>query len=122
MAHMPNKIDSKPLPIKHSGSFHNYNGGHAPSCPAVPLPRANSCKRPATQSCNTTPRHLANGRLAGAGYHGGYDHEAVGEKHWGEILERTVSSMSLQNMQRIYRNDSISHPELRLNSASNWHI
>ncbi|XP_065340301.1 trace amine-associated receptor 1-like isoform X1 [Cloeon dipterum] len=37
---------------------------------------------------------------------GGGDAEGISEKYWGEILERTVSSNSLQALQRIYGRSS----------------
>ncbi|XP_069948273.1 uncharacterized protein [Cherax quadricarinatus] len=86
---------------------------HAGSCPAA-TPRL------APLSCNATPRHLPNGRLPVAAINSAAacDLEAVGEKYWGEILERTVSSTSLQNLQRIYGNGSSVCPDLRLVSTS----
>ncbi|MPC36027.1 hypothetical protein E2C01_029471 [Portunus trituberculatus] len=101
------------VPMQPSGpckaTTHNYNGGHAGTCPAAR----------AAHSCNVTPRHLANGRPPAPPMDpAAMDLEAVGEKYWGEILERTVSSSSLHNLQRIYRNGSGPLTDLRNFSSS----
>ncbi|XP_042234223.1 uncharacterized protein LOC121874228 isoform X1 [Homarus americanus] len=94
--------------VSHHGIItHHDIVSHAGTCPAA-------APRSAPLSCNATPRHLPNGRLPPAAMsNAACDLEAVGEKYWGEILERTVSSTSLHNLQRIYRNGSTAHPDLR---------
>ncbi|KAB7505373.1 hypothetical protein Anas_11444, partial [Armadillidium nasatum] len=61
----------------------------------------------ASRSLTATPRHQANGRpptLGAEQQHGGsLDLEAAGEKFWGEILERAVSSTSLHNVNRVHK-------------------
>ncbi|XP_071528959.1 trace amine-associated receptor 8c isoform X2 [Panulirus ornatus] len=95
-----------------SGVTRQESVRHAGTCPAA-------APRSAPLSCSTTPRHLANGRLPAAPMNNAVcDLEAVGEKYWGEILERTVSSSSLHNLQRIYRNGSTVPPDLRMVSTS----
>ncbi|KAK4324328.1 hypothetical protein Pmani_005043 [Petrolisthes manimaculis] len=106
---------------------------HAGSCPAAaacPTAANPPAIRSAPLSCNATPRHLANGRPpATQRNNAALDLEAVGEKYWGEILERTVSSSSLHNLQRIYRNGSTGLPDLRCTSTTlppthipPWHL
>ncbi|XP_042866236.1 trace amine-associated receptor 1-like [Penaeus japonicus] len=124
--------------LSHNGE-HLWKAGqhqctpHTPACPVAAHAHSGPSELAHTPaplhrsmgalSCNATPRHLVNGRTPGpAGRNNGAGDIEVGEKFWGEILERTVSSSSLQNLQRIYRNGSSGHPELRLNQASNWHI
>ncbi|XP_076057397.1 trace amine-associated receptor 8c isoform X2 [Oratosquilla oratoria] len=72
----------------------------------------------AALNCTPTHRQYANGRTPNHAQ--SLDAEAVGEKFWGEILERTVSSSSLQNMQRIYRNGHL--PELKIDEHSQFNI
>jgi hypothetical protein len=52
-----------------------------------------------THCCNSLV-HLP--AVAGATLRATSDADGINEKYWGEILERTVSSNSLQALQRIY--------------------
>ncbi|XP_050714082.1 trace amine-associated receptor 8c-like [Eriocheir sinensis] len=103
------QVPAQPSSSVCKATTHHYNGGHAGTCPAAR----------AAMSCNVTPRHLANGRPPAPPLDPAtVDLEAVGEKYWGEILERTVSSSSLHNLQRIYRNGSGPLTDLRNFSSS----
>jgi hypothetical protein len=47
------------------------------------------------------------------------DLEGLSEKYWGEILERTVSSNSLQRLQRVYgHTHPVPPPPARLNGSA----